>query len=343
MKKALIIGLSGFNLGDEAIAVASYVELKKKYDEVSVTTVNPGTLEKYGIPEVILSRKSISSWRNIFREIKSASTVYIGGGSLIQDKLGIGLLTGVLSFFLQMVILSKILSKNVRTLPIGADELKTRTGKIYAKIATRILGEINLRDEESSDNVKRLASNKTNIYADPAYLLKTSEHIEKNNRVLVSLVYENIDFKTLKKINDSLISALKSKENDIYYIAMEKREEDELSLYKKLNIPGNKILTPNTIYEAIREIRSSKILIAMRLHALILGHGHTPLLGISRTTKTAAFCKEGHVPYFDLTDLPSELEKVIPVMINRSLSDFEIQKEAASEKTRLANSFFDDN
>lgn len=344
MKKALIIGLSGFNLGDEAIAVASYAALKKKYHTVSVTTVNPGSLEKYGIPEVLLSRKSIKSWIAICREIRAADTVYIGGGSLIQDKLGIGLVTGVLSFFLQMVILSKILSNNVKTLPIGADKLTTKTGMLYAKIATRMLGQINLRDEESKNNVSNWTSTtKINIYADPAYLLAIQDYTPQKKKILISLVFENIEFDTLKAVNDSIVQAFESRKDDLFYISMEKRENDELSLYRRLGITESKILTPSNIQEATIAIRNSELLIAMRLHALILGHGHTTLLGISRTTKTSAFCKEGNVPYFDLDHIPNNLAKVISKMTIRSLADFELQKEAASKKIKLANSFFNDN
>lgn len=343
MKNALIIGLSGFNLGDEAIAVASYIELRKKFETVTITTVRPGTLEKYGIPEVVLSRRSLKSWISICKNIKAADTVYIGGGSLIQDKLGVGLVTGVLSFFLQMVLLTKLLAKNVKTLPIGADKLDSRLGRFYAHNATTLLKNINLRDNQSEINIKNLTNKaKTQVYADPAYLLKAPQS-PKKNRILISLVHENIDFSRLQLIHKALIESLDEQTHEIFYIAMEKRESDEISLYRELGISNDKVIIPSDIHQVIKEIRESKLLIAMRLHALILGHGHIPLLGISRTTKTTAFCQEGCVPYFDLDNIPHNLTAVVRKMASLSMDNFDAQQKSASAKIELAKLFFNDN
>lgn len=344
MKKALIIGLSGYNLGDEAIAVAAYIELKKKYQSVSATTVNPGTLSKYRIPEIVFNRKSVKSWIQVCKEIASSDTVYIGGGSLIQDKLGIGLISGVLSFFLQSVIASKLLSKNVTTLPIGADELNTKLGKVYAKISIFLLNKLNLRDPASEKVIKSITPSKpTRIYADPAYLLPSPSTNPNRKKILISLVLENLDEEKLTKLHSGIHEAFNNNKDDLYYIAMERRDSDELSLYRRLGIPEDRIITPPDVNQAIMEIRSSRLLIAMRLHALILGHGHVPLIGISRTTKTAAFCADGHVPILDIERVPENIGATLKEMEVQSNASFKDQQQASIQKTKLARNFFNDN
>ncbi|MDH4558235.1 hypothetical protein E8F11_24205 [Pseudomonas sp. BN417] len=344
MKRALIIGLSGYNLGDEAIAVATYLELRKKYQTVSATTVKSGTLGKYGIPEIVFNRRSIRSWFQICKEMASSDTVYIGGGSLIQDKLGIGLISGVLSFFLQSVIASKLLSKRVTTLPIGADQLNTKLGKAYAKTAIALLGKLNLRDQASENVIKSISPNKsTQVYADPAYLLPSPTAIATQKKVLISLVLENLDEEKLRQIHSGITEAFNQNQSDLFYIAMERRESDELSLYQSLGIPADRIIIPSDINEAIMEIRNSRLLIAMRLHALILGHGHVPLIGISRTTKTAAFCMEGNVPILDIENIPENVSDALIKMNELTDKKFKDQQDASAKKNQLARNFFNDN
>ncbi|MCY1308633.1 hypothetical protein D9M70_586560 [compost metagenome] len=81
----------------------------------------------------------------------------------------------------------------------------------------------------------------------------------------------------------------------------------------------------------------------MRLHALILGHGHVPLIGISRTTKTAAFCMEGNVPVLDIDNIPENVSDILIKMNELTNERFKDQQDASAKKNQLARNFFNDN
>lgn len=340
-KRALIIGLAGFNLGDEAIAVAAHNELKKKYDLIEVTTVNAGALKKYGIEEVAMKRRSLVFWINIAKSIWRADAVFIGGGSLVQDKLGVGLVSGVLGFFVQVSLLCCLLARNVKTLPIGIDELRTRLGRFYAYLALRFTGEVYVRDSLSMSQAESLSrSLAVKCFADPAYLINVETNLRKSGRIIVSLVYENIDLSLLRRVHEALLEAFSGRHEALHYIVMDMRCEDELSLYEALHISPDKIIIPSDVFAAARELRRADLLVAMRLHAMILAQGFTPIVGISRTTKTVAFCEENSVPYIELFNLTGNLASNFQGMVDRSRDAFGSQVLCRQQKEASALSYF---
>lgn len=310
MAKIIIIGLVGYNLGDEAIAVAVNTFLSKE-NTVSITTVSPGALAKYGIKEIYLNRRSLDSVLNLIRNIKNSDIVLIGGGSLVQDKLGVGLYSGVLAFFLQTVILAKLLGKTVITLPIGIDELDTRLGKLFAKCALIMIDELYVRDEQSKKLALRYVNKilAVNVSADPAILLASQHQIlmpapelnaTKQKRVVISLVKENLETPGLVESTSLVCKALIATGCQVLLLAMDSRPDDEIELYQKIleKVPGVEIFLPKNIYDVIDCLSHSDALVAMRLHAMILGINLLPIIGISRTTKTNSFCLNFGIPFF---------------------------------------------
>lgn len=307
-RKALIIGLAGYNFGDEAIAVSAAKILSQKY-EIIVTTTRPNALNRYGIKEVNLNRKSPYSWWSMIKAIHRCDIVYFGGGSLIQDKLGISITRGVLSFFFQYLLIARLLGKDCITLPIGVDKLETQLGKSMAKYVLKMLKAVNVRDEKSRQlAIKYLGNTEkpVNLYADPAFLLEEislTRHARSTaeNYILISLVYENLDEAMLYKVYNSIISDTTLTKYRKLFIVMDPRETDELYLYREiLNISENDIVIPTDAIDALDIIRSSAFMIGMRLHCLILGLGKTPMVCLSRTTKTHAFSEEAQIPFIDL-------------------------------------------
>lgn len=351
-KRILIIGLAGYNLGDEAIAVASARFLSDSHDLI-ITSVRPGSIAQYGIKEVLLDRRSIRSWVRLVKEIRSADMVLIGGGSLIQDKLGIGIFRGVLSFFLQSLILCRVVGTRIATLPIGVDALETRLGRNTARLALKLLEEINVRDRLSAKIVEGItpAPPKTLLYADPAYMLQPAKIDDAEQRgadqvLLVSLVRENIEIEVLKSLHAEIRGYAASNNLQVRYISMDRRFSDEESLYRDiLDIPATEIIKPDNLTEVFHAIEQSECIIAMRLHLLILALGRKPLIGISRTTKTRAFCTENMVPYVELGAVSDNIAELNSILIEDSwrsadrLIEHRLRRKINAD---LAARFFDD-
>lgn len=340
MSKITLIGLAGHNMGDEAIALAVHIALINQHS-ISITSVKPGSLSKYGINEINLNRRSITSIINIGKNVYNSDIVILGGGSLIQDKLGISLHRGVLSFFLQMVLLSKLFRKKTITLPIGVDELNTTLGKVYAKIALSLLDEVHVRDDQS----KKLAllygsaSKSVKVSADPALLLNPKNNsLPKKNQIVISLVRENLNHHDITESSIKLCEEFSKLNINVVLLVMDHREDDETYIYKKIveKSQNARILIPKNIEEIFSCLLESKALIAMRLHAMILGIKILPIIGISRTTKTESFCNNYGIPFInhdkllnnDLFSQTTNIIKNSEIQINKQIicANAEIEK-----------------
>ena len=331
MCKIGIFGSVGYNIGDEAIAVAaarSLLEIDSKL-EVYISTLKKGVIEgKYdGLKEFYLNRSGASGWKNLFEHIKGLDIIILGGGTMIQDKLGISLIRGMIPYMYQLTIIAKFLKKPVLTLPIGVDKLNTSRGEKMAKKLLKNIDSLLVRDENSGEYASKYSLDKAEpcISADPAFFLKYEPKSKKNEKyITISLVNENLDKKAfLPAIHETIEWLLVNTSYNIYLVPMDRRDEEELTLFKDLlkAIKNEKvqIVDPNlNVYEISDVLRNSELLIGMRLHAMILSLGFTNIIGISRTTKTETLLEEFNLPYFDINkknikgkDLIEVVEKLI--------------------------------
>jgi polysaccharide pyruvyl transferase WcaK-like protein len=340
MKRVAFFGSVGFNIGDEAIAVSSAYNLKKFNPdlEIYISTTKKGTIEGVyeGLKEFYLDRKTLKGWYKLLKFIKSVDYVFIGGGGMIQDKLGISLFRGMLPYVYQIVTIAKLFNKKVYTLPIGVDKLETKKGLMVARKVLKKVDLLWVRDNKSKEIAQEILGDhkrEINVSADPAFLLEYElTPFNQCEYVCISLVKENLDTKKLREVLKECINwILENTSYHIVFVPMERRETDEISLFKDLlneiRIDYNKalikakneiayqrvtILDPrNNVFEFIDILRSSKLLIAMRLHAMILSMGYTKILNISRTTKTETLSKEFGIPLIGIESINNETTKKI--------------------------------
>lgn len=309
--KVHIYGVVGHNFGDEAIAVAAHREILDFSPDAHVSVASSTDRDLYGryeISEIRNDRKSLSGIWNLIRSVHEADIVLIGGGTIIQDKLGLTLLQGNLAYALQMTLLAKILRKPVGTLAIGVDALESRLGPVLARWLVRLTDVLLVRDEQSMDSVQKLLNTdrkvKANwlVGADPAFLVEVkdgplSPAMPFRNYMVLSLVNEGIEWEPfLDTLAGSVQRLLGTGAIDgIVMLAMDDRPTEELAVFERWlqKHPDlrsvAKVHVPEDIYNATAIIRRAKLMVAARLHAMILGLGAVPFLGISRTTKTDSF------------------------------------------------------
>ncbi|MGR6337094.1 polysaccharide pyruvyl transferase family protein [Priestia megaterium] len=312
MHRIGIFGSVGYNIGDEAIAVSAahaLLELDSELD-IYISTLKKDVIEgKYvGLKEFYLNRSNLSGWKKLFDHIKSLDVIVLGGGTMVQDKLGISLLRGMIPYMYQITMIAKLLRKPVLTLPIGIDKLNTNMGKRMAKKLLKNIDSLVVRDENSSKYANVYSNNvKAYVSADPAFFLNHApQKINTEKYVTVSLVNENLDKKAfMPAIKDTIQWLIDNTEYSIYLVPMDRREEEELELFrlllKELDSEKIHIVDPSlNVYDISEILRNSELLIGMRLHAMILSLGFTNLIGISRTTKTENLLEEFNLPYFDI-------------------------------------------
>lgn len=306
-----IYGVVGHNFGDEAIAVAAHREILALAPEAHVSVASStdrGLSDLYQIEELRNDRKSLTGIWGLIRSVREADVVLIGGGTLVQDKLGLTLLRGNLAYALQMALLAKIMGKPVGTLAIGVDALETRLGPVLARWLVLLTDVLLVRDEQSLVSLRNLLNADREVRAnwlvgaDPAFLIEVDDGPHDSafpfrNYMVLSLVNEGIEWEPfLDALSGSAQRLLDAGAIDgIVMLAMDDRPTEELAIFERWlqKHPAirsvAKVHVPEDIFDATAIIRRAKLMVAARLHAMILGLGAVPFLGISRTTKTDNF------------------------------------------------------
>ncbi len=325
--KIFILGVAGYNIGDDAIAyvVARHLRID---NSVKVGVINNGRLSKYGIEEVLISRTSIRGVWAILRAIFWSDVVLIGGGTIIQDKLGISYIRGMIPFFLQVVIVAKALGKSVLSVPIGVDRLHTNLGKKLYMYIDKCVDIIFYRDSLSFDYSEKVLQRKldvNNVYYDPAILLKSSE-LNVCNYAVLSLVGESISIDILKILIDKFLNLCDRLEVEPKLLVMDSRPDEELRVYNfvKANV---EVINTEDLFSTVDLIRNSKFVLSMRLHSLILGLGYTKLLCISRSEKNVYYSRLNNIKDISINDISNySIDNLVSIINGLSINKKELDK-----------------
>jgi polysaccharide pyruvyl transferase WcaK-like protein len=311
----LVVGVAGFNRGDDFIAASLIKTLKKnsQLGSVTITVQRTGIFPAEEVTEILLSRRSIYFHLTLIRALANSRIVVIGGGSIIQDEFGASWWNGIMSLFVEVTFFARLLGCKVVTAPIGVDDLKSDLGKRIAKFILARCDRIFVRDHVSLSNCGELVDSKKNIElsCDPAFFLKTesSEQCRSIHELVVAPAFEG---RNESHVINLLVTAIEIylNSNDLRYcklIAMEERVSEDAGKLERLKLAVSarlrskvKIVIPKNYKDAIVHIRGAERLLAMRLHAMIIAYSYMPIYCLSRGTKTDAIAQELDIPYYSL-------------------------------------------
>lgn len=322
-----VYGMAGHNLGDDAIAVVANRELHARLPGTKVrsATLIPRALrERYGVPELVIDRRTPGGWLQLVRSVAQADAIVLGGGTLVQDALGLTRVRGNLAYVQQIAWLAHRFRRPLFSVGLGVDELFTDRGRRYASYVLRQARFHYFRDTRSAELAGAYAAPGLPPMiagGDPAVRLDLSSPDAQVDRtpiqtagryVVISMVHENLDAPSWTAALIGAADALQQRWglDTVVLLAMDRRPGEERRHYEvlaeRLAAPGRQIRTvvPRDAYEALAWLRGARATIAMRLHAMILGLGVTPLVAISRTTKTDTFASNAEIPAFDVRRAP---------------------------------------
>lgn len=315
-RQALICGAVGHNLGDAAIAIASARELTSLLPDwrFVVSTLRPGALmEAPGIRELTIDRRSLRGWYALLQEVRDSDAVMIGGGSMFQDALGIGVLRGMLPYVGQIALLARVIGREYGTLHVGVDPIASERGKLIARSVLARAAHVEVRDDDSARRVVALGLSSDGVFAsaDPAFLWPASDEMPGNRAgVVVAVPNEGLWTGDMLFRLRTLVSRLASTEpGGVRLLCMDERPTEEAAVYLQLlaSVPmalrDRVILLPRTgrVSDAVAALRTARVVVAMRLHAAILAAGHTSVVVWSRGAKSDSLVKSLCLP-----ELPRE-------------------------------------
>lgn len=302
-KGVTILGYYGANnTGDEAILQGMLEALQdQNITDITVLSRNPEqTIKQHNIKSIYTGRR-FKGLINIYRQLRTSQLFILGGGGLLQDNYG-----RIVPYWLSRVIIAFVARTPVIYYAHGVGPLNSTKARVLVKLISNKVNYITLRDQYSLELLQEVGvyRPKMELTADPALALK----IISDGREL--LQNEGIDFNNgklkiavcLRSWNDesfipTLINSLEflKERNNIQYIFLpfQYGQDEPISQYVLDKIKDKSALiikgryTPEQIAAMLKEMDG---IIAMRLHALILGSiSYRPSFAIAYDPKVENF------------------------------------------------------
>ena len=290
--KVVISGYYGFdNIGDEAILKSIIMALKEEDENIEITVLssNPTETKKnYNV-------NAINRWsiKTIYKELKNSDGLISGGGSLLQDVTS----SRNILYYTSIIGLANLINKPVFVYAQGVGPINKKLNKKIVKYFLNKVQYISLRDEDSFKLIKSIGVNiKTDIVPDPVMGLDF-KNIDCKSRGNSYIIISVRDWCTkeayLKKIAKSCNDI--SKEGiSIKLLPMHGKLDEEIAkeLAKMIECEVEILSHKMNIENKLKYIREAKLMIGMRLHALIFaGNVGTPMIGISYDPKIDSYLK----------------------------------------------------
>jgi polysaccharide pyruvyl transferase CsaB len=293
--RVLISGYYGFhNIGDEAILKSIIIALRQEKPDIKITVLSNDiehTKKTYNVD-------AINRW-NIFKiylELLKSDGLISGGGSLLQDVTS----SRPITYYTTIMKLAKLARKPVFIYAQGVGPISENKNKEAVKKILNKVNYLTLRDKESIDLVKSIGVTKDiEIVPDPVMGFNIdgfkSNICDKYN----GLKYITVSVRDWDKANTNFLEKIAKSCDEIVssgisvvFIPMH-GEHDYKTSKKVVDMMNKKaeIFDYNaSIEEKILCIKNSKLMIGMRLHALIFAATvNTPMIGISYDPKIDSF------------------------------------------------------
>lgn len=316
----IISGAHGMgNIGDEAALAGIISDLKSIAPSAPICVLSRDpkcTALKHGV-ESVHSFNLPALWRRL----KNCALFISGGGSLIQDVSS----TRSLLYYLLCLRLAKLRGCPVMMYGCGIGPVsKNRNRRIAAKIIDRCVDTITLRDNVSFEELKALGVSSPKIFraADPALsiddmkpeerlaLMKSCDLDPEETYICFCLRPWEGFSKMAELFALAADHAFRCYGLKSVFLSMSPKEDENAAqqVISRCNCPAVLIRRPYDARETAGLISGMKMLLGMRLHALVFAaRSAVPTVGISYDPKVAAFLKYiGRDNFVHIKDLTKE-------------------------------------
>ncbi len=290
----VISGYYGFNnAGDEAVCAALVQEIRKTLVNVKITVLSADpkkTSSEYGVESI--GRNNIFA---IFSALRSCKLFISGGGSLLQNA------TGINSVFFYGAMLSLAKLAGARCM-IAAQGLGPLNGKFARYLSRNAINKAEIaawRDEESLALAKKIGATKPRhkLSCDPVLIWKPFKCKKRDDTAKKTIAFCMRPWKGFApSAIANVCDCLSRLDYNILLVPFYQGQDDVLCREisdMMLNTPIiAKIDTIKRAQSVYRALCEADIVVAMRLHALIMAEAiNLTSIAISYDPKIDAFCK----------------------------------------------------
>lgn len=335
-RRAVVCGAYGMgNLGDEAMCEAVSRALLGHGFEVSVITRQAASRTFEPGVKAIDFFDLVST----FLALKSADTLIMGGGSLIQNVTS----RRSLYYYLGIMRLAKRLGCEVKMFACGIGPVSgERDIRRTSEVLNSCTDEISVRDEKSLEALRAMGVTKPHVLLAADAALTLSPDTEGADRLLTDIgSTENcIAFCVREWQNEGLpavASAVRAAKEWGYtpiYVLLDSKDK---TLTERLaELEPAKIISPDAPRLAMGIIAKMRLVVSMRLHGLVFAAAQAvPAVGIAYDPKVSGFAEySGYIDCLELKELCGD--ELIRLMKKQLETDADTRKKQTEMLIALA-------
>jgi polysaccharide pyruvyl transferase CsaB len=299
--RVVLSGYYGFgNLGDEAVLAGLLRTLRSTEPDIQPTVLSgdPGRTEREHAVEAIPRMHPGS----LVAALRAADGLISGGGSLLQDRSSVR----PVAYYAGVMLAARLLGRPYVVHAQGLGPIEHRANRGLAAMALRGAAAVSLRDAASVALARSIGVRRPiEIAPDPALALEGRDRPAEGDGPIVVAVRA---WPSVEPLLDAIRTALADLADlgPVVAVPMQSPADVEPSHAAVRGIPGATVLGPEPDLDVVlRSIAGARVVVGMRLHALILAAGAgVPAVAVSYDPKVDAFADRAAQPIVARIDEP---------------------------------------
>ena len=302
--RVLLCGYYGeHNLGDDAL-LATLLALLPSYCPVVVTAQDHRQVQaQFGVVTCHRSEPIRLLWALVRTQV-----LVLGGGSLLQDSTS----QRSLLYYVALILAARLLGRPVLLWGQGLGPLKTRTSRLLARLSLHLVQGITWRDDQSAAMAAAWGIHAP-VGRDPVWSLPRRNAVYSTDGPIAGAIC--LCWRPTSLLNDAgwrqlenqVIEDAKRHQAPVCLVPFHARQDASLlkSCAARLEAAGLvcQFWRPRTPWDFMEGLASVHLVVAMRLHGVILAAmADRPLLALSYDPKVDAAATAMAIPSINLAD-----------------------------------------
>ena len=306
--RILICGYYGeHNLGDDALLSVLLNQLQGRWTPV-ITARDRRAVHSMAPNVETVDRRSLIA---VLKEVRHVDAVILGGGSLLQDSTS----TRSLIYYVLLIWRAKILQKPVFLWAQGLGPLKRRTSRLLVERTLKTVTSASWRDPGSLQQAENWSLDiPMAIGPDPVWSHTAPDWKSGHSLILCWRPTPLLSNKGWEQLVNALSQFSEKHDFNVVWLAFHGQQDADLftHLCEEALVPEelerrSTVVCANSIAQVQKLFSESTMVIAMRLHALILAAvGGVPTSALSYDPKVSAAAELAGLTCCELSDQLSE-------------------------------------